>query len=140
MSVNVIRFKPGGAGEIVIAPSRAGPRLEVSLIDLEAEPFERRWGTRMFDAKMTAGGDIRLSGRFDASQTDKAREVLDGVSATCSVDFSNLEYISSAGLSVLLFTQKRLSRRGHCLRLKNLNPHIRQVFEYAGFDLVFEID
>jgi anti-sigma B factor antagonist len=93
----------------------------------------------MFDAKMTEGGHIRLSGRFDASQVDKARSVFDGVNSTCIVDFSDLEYISSAGLSVLLLTQKRLSQGGHSLKLKNLNVHIRQVFEYARFDLIFEI-
>jgi len=94
----------------------------------------------MFDAKSTGAGEIRLSGRFDASQVEKARAVFDGVTATCVVDFSDLDYISSAGLSVLLFTQKRLGQAGHRLKLKNLNVHIRQVFEYARFDLIFEIE
>lgn len=93
----------------------------------------------MFEAKLTADGGIGLSGRFDASQVDKARAVFDSLTTTTIVDFSNLDYISSAGLSVLLATQKRLSQAGHGLKLKNLNVHIRQVFEYARFDLIFEI-
>jgi len=94
----------------------------------------------MFDAKLSGEGEILLRGRFDASQVDKARAVFDRVSATCSVDFRDLEYISSAGLSVLLGTQKRLSQTGHCLKLKNMNPHIRQIFEYARFDMLFDIE
>ena len=93
----------------------------------------------MFEAKRNAAGEIHLSGRFDASQVDKARAVFDEITTTCVVDFSNLDYISSAGLSVLLLTQKRLSQAGHSLKLKNLSIHIKQVFEYARFDLIFEI-
>lgn len=94
----------------------------------------------MFDANLTDGGEVRLSGRFDASQVDKARSVFDGIAMTCVVDFTNLDYISSAGLSVLLLTQKRLGQSGQCLKLRNLNVHIQQVFQYARFDMIFDIE
>jgi anti-sigma B factor antagonist len=93
----------------------------------------------MFDAKLTEGDEILLSGRFDASQVDKAKSVFDCITKTCTVNFKDLEYISSAGLSVLLLTQKRLSQCGYCLKLRNMNVHIRQVFEYARFDMIFDI-
>jgi anti-anti-sigma regulatory factor len=41
---------------------------------------------------------------------------------------------------VLLATQKRLSQTGHQLRLRKMNKHIREVFEYAGFNVIFEIE
>ena len=94
----------------------------------------------MFDAKISEGGEVILSGRFDASQVDKARSVFDRITTTSEVDLKDLEYISSGGLSVLLLTQKRLGQTGHCLKLKNMNPHIRQVFEYARFDMIFKIE
>ena len=94
----------------------------------------------MFDARLSEDGEVLLSGRFDASQVDKARSVFDRVTTTSSVDFKDLEYISSAGLSVLLLTQKRLGQTGHRLKLKNMNPHIRQVFEYARFNMIFKIE
>jgi anti-anti-sigma factor len=94
----------------------------------------------MFDARLTDSGEVMLSGRFDASQVDKARAAFDSVNATCVVNFKDLDYISSAGLSVLLVTQKRLSQSGHCLKLRNLNAHIRQIFEYARFDMIFDIE
>ncbi len=67
------------------------------------------------------------------------REVLGEVSGSIEVDFAKLDYISSAGLGVLLGTQKRLSGMGHALTLVNLNAHIREVFRIAGFDRVFNI-
>jgi anti-sigma B factor antagonist len=94
----------------------------------------------MFDARLSSDGQVVLCGRFDASQVEKARSVFDQVATTCEVDFKDLEYISSAGLSVLLLTQKRLGQAGHCLKLRNMNPHIRQVFEYARFDMIFDIE
>lgn len=93
----------------------------------------------MFDAKVNQSGDVLLSGRFDAGQVDKAKAVFDEIEQSCVVDFKDLEYISSAGLSVLLATQKRLNDSGKSLKLINLNKYIRDVFRYAGFDTIFEI-
>jgi anti-sigma B factor antagonist len=94
----------------------------------------------MFRIDLRDNGELALTGRFDAAQVENARTVFDKVDRTCSVDFANLDYISSGGLSVLLATQKRLSETGHQLRLKNMSSHIREVFKYAGFDLIFEIE
>ena len=93
----------------------------------------------MFEAELKNNNDIKLTGRFDASQVENAKEVFNSVTSSCEVDFTNLEYISSAGLSVLLVTQKRLSGSENSLKLTNMNKHIRDVFRYAGFDTVFEI-
>ena len=94
----------------------------------------------MFRIDSREDGEIALVGRFDAAQVDAASSVFDKIESTCSVDFANLDYISSGGLSVLLAAQKRLSETGHQLRLKHMNRHIREVFKYAGFDTIFEIE
>jgi anti-sigma B factor antagonist len=94
----------------------------------------------MFDIEINEKGDVILSGRFDASQVEKAKPVFNDINASKTVDFSNLDYISSAGLSILLTTQKRLKDNGYQLILKNMNKHIREVFQYAGFDMVFQIE
>jgi len=93
----------------------------------------------MFKIKMTPGNDIILSGRLDSLHSEKAMNIFEQVQETVTVDFENLEYISSAGLGVLIATQKRLENSGHQLKLKNLNKHIREIFGYAGFDMIFEI-
>ena len=55
------------------------------------------------------------------------------------VDFAGLDYISSAGLGVLLAAQKKLGEQGKSLRLINVKGHIRDVFHFSGFDQIFEI-
>jgi anti-anti-sigma factor len=93
----------------------------------------------MFEIKRDDDGTVSLQGRLDASQIDNARAVLDQLTESCEVDFAELSYISSAGLGLLFGTQKRLVDRGGGLTLLNLSPHIREIFQIAGFDNIFEI-
>ncbi|HEY8131672.1 MAG TPA: STAS domain-containing protein [Thermoanaerobaculia bacterium] len=93
----------------------------------------------MFDIREGTNHDLILSGRFDASQVERARGVFLSLNEGKTVDFAQLDYISSAGLGVLLAAQKRLSQRGQSLRLINVNSHIRDVFRFSGFDQIFEI-
>lgn len=94
----------------------------------------------MLTVTVKEDGEIVLAGRFDASQVDTAREFFDRVNTTCRVNFQDLEYISSAGLGVLLKTQKRLSETGHSLVLTHITKFVRDVFRIARFDLVFRIE
>ena len=93
----------------------------------------------MFEIRLSDEGEVVMSGRLDAAQCDKALQFLDSAPAARVVDLAALEYISSAGLGVLLKTQKRLMAGGQGLRLVNANKHIRDIFKYAGFDRIFEI-
>lgn len=81
-----------------------------------------------------------MAGRFDHLQGPAAEEFLDRVDASVVVDFKELEYISSAGIGVLLKTQKRLRTSGQALKIVNPNPHIQNVFRYAGLIEIFQMD
>ncbi|HXV12679.1 MAG TPA: STAS domain-containing protein [Candidatus Krumholzibacteria bacterium] len=94
----------------------------------------------MFDIRRGTNGVILLTGRFDAAHVERVRDELNSVTQSCTVDFTDLDYISSAGMGVLLGTQKRLAGSGHSLKLVNLNRHIREIFRIAGFDNVFFIE
>ncbi len=94
----------------------------------------------MLEISVGANDEIILSGRFDASQVEKARQFFFALPAGRVVDLSGLDYISSAGLGILLATQKRLIDTGEGLRLVNARAHIRDVFHFSGFDQVFTID
>ena len=85
-------------------------------------------------------GEIVVKGRLDAAQTEKAEAFLDTVSGSAVLDFAGLDYVSSAGLGVLLKTQKRLMEAGGGIKLINVNPHIHNIFRYSGFDHIFEIE
>jgi anti-anti-sigma factor len=94
----------------------------------------------MFDICRGNNGEVILSGRLDAAQVDRVREEMKSIQTSCVVDFGPLDYISSAGMGVLLGVQMRLSDAGHALTLRNLNRHIREIFRIAGFDNVFRIE
>lgn len=94
----------------------------------------------MFKIDFNDSGEVCLSGRLDAAQAPKAQEFLDRVPGECVLDMRYLEYISSAGLGVLLKTHKRLMSGSGGLKLVNVNTHINDIFRYSGFDKLFEID
>jgi anti-anti-sigma factor len=85
-------------------------------------------------------GSVVVSGRLDAAQSPVAQAFLDKVDGTVTLDCTALEYISSAGLGVLLKTQKRLVASGGKLRLTGVSRHLQDIFGYSGFDQLFEIE
>ena len=84
-------------------------------------------------------GAVVIEGRLDAAQAATAQSFLDGVSGSVVLDCTALDYLSSAGLGVLLKTQKRLKAAAGALRLTGVNRHVHDIFRYAGFDQIFEI-
>jgi len=94
----------------------------------------------MFDIHMGEDGRVKLSGRLDASQAERAQKVLRDVEGSVTADCSELDYVSSAGISVILELHKRVTGSGHELRLVGMNPRVRTVFVYTGLDKVLKID
>lgn len=94
----------------------------------------------MFDIEYGDNGEVVCSGRLDAAQCEKAQSFMDGIGEARTLDFTALEYISSAGLGVLLKTQKRLAVSGDGLKIINVNNHIYDVFRYSGFHAIFDIE
>jgi len=93
----------------------------------------------MFEIGFNEQGEVTVSGRLDASQAARAQEFLDRAIDACVLDLSSLEYISSAGLGVLLRTHKRLLAADSGLELVKVNKHINDIFRYSGFDKLFVI-
>lgn len=94
----------------------------------------------MFEIRVGQQDVVEMAGRLDAAQCDKALQFLDSIPPPRVIDLAGLEYVSSAGLGVLLKAQKRAMAGGRGLRLVNVNRHIFDIFRYAGFDKVFEIE
>ncbi|MBR4383479.1 MAG: STAS domain-containing protein [Selenomonadaceae bacterium] len=78
---------------------------------------------------------VALIGRLDAVtalELDKDLSAsLDGV-ADLTVDLAEIEYVSSAGLRILLKLQKRMDRQG-AMRIKNIRENVREVLDMTGF-------
>lgn len=93
----------------------------------------------MLELKVQDGGVVRLIGRLDAAEAGWAQKVLDPVPGPVTLDCEALDYISSAGISVILMTHRRLLAAGSTLTIVGLNPRVRSVFTLANLDKVFDI-
>jgi anti-sigma B factor antagonist len=85
-------------------------------------------------------------GRIDQSNADVFEEKLAPHLARCTggedrliVDLSGLEYISSAGLRVLMLAGKQSKAQGGTLLLTGLQPLVQEIFEISRFTMVFGI-
>ncbi len=81
-----------------------------------------------------------LSGRLDASTAEQLEAELNKISSAITLELSKLNYISSAGLGVLLAAQQRLSEVSADLKIIGLQPQVRHVFEVVGFDKIFNLE
>jgi anti-anti-sigma factor len=88
----------------------------------------------MIQIERREDGTLAFSGRLDASQAEAADAALSEAEGGVVVDIADLEYISSAGIGILLKHYKRLSEAGGSLRLAHATPHVRNVFHFAGLD------
>ena len=78
---------------------------------------------------------LALEGRLDTTTSPDLEEALtaslDGVTELV-FDFSKLDYLSSAGLRVLLSAQKRMNKQGS-MKLRHVNDTVKEVFDITGF-------
>ncbi len=85
---------------------------------------------------------VALTGRLDTTTAPdlerELKESLDGVTALV-IDMSALEYISSAGLRVLLSAQKTMNKQGE-MKVTHVNETIMEIFEVTGFSDILTIE
>jgi anti-anti-sigma factor len=86
----------------------------------------------VLDLKLREGGVVALAGRLDASESDRALVELNRLPGPLTLDCTELDYISSAGISVIVQTYKRLSSQGQVLAFTGMAPRVKNVFVYAG--------
>ena len=91
----------------------------------------------MFEIRPQEDNRFSVLGRWDATQTNRASVVLDTLEGSALLDLAGLEYISSAGIGVLVKTQLRLQERGEGLTLINVQQRVRTVFHFAGLEEFF---
>ena len=89
---------------------------------------------------------VAANGRVDYTNAEEFRTALMPHLQNCGssghkvvLDFSRLEYISSAGLRVLMIAAKDVRSRKGSLLAVALQPVVREIFEISRFTLVFEI-
>ena len=84
---------------------------------------------------------LAIAGRLDTSTAPKLEETLkesyDGVTELV-FDLAKLEYISSAGLRILLTAQKKMNKQGS-MKVLNVGEEIMEIFEITGFTDILNI-
>lgn len=85
---------------------------------------------------------VALTGRLDtttAPELESAlKESMEGIKVLI-LDFAGLEYLSSAGLRVLLAAQKTMNKQGSMV-IRNVNDTIQEVFEITGFADILTVE
>lgn len=66
--------------------------------------------------------------------------IVNGGMRNLVLDFSALDYISSAGLRMVLVVAKRLKQEGGQLVLCGMQPHVREVFDISGFLAILNVE
>jgi len=86
---------------------------------------------------------VKLAGRFDSSAAPSAETEFNAALGSgaphLAIDMTGLDYISSAGLRVLLVMAKKVQQAAGKVALFGLNPNVREVFSVSGFDTIFTI-
>ena len=86
---------------------------------------------------------LSVKGRIDTITSQELdKEINDelGNFDSLIMDFSDLEYISSAGLRVLIATQKKLKPDNIPFVIKNVNDAVREILRMSGFDKILKIE
>ena len=85
---------------------------------------------------------VNIAGRLDTTTAPQLeaefKQSITGVEKLV-LDFAKLEYLSSAGLRVLLKTQKVMNKQGEMI-IKNVNDTINEIFEVTGFIDILTIE
>ena len=97
------------------------------------------------EIKKTLNGNellVAVEGRLDTTTApqleENVRSSIDGINSLV-FDFEKLEYISSAGLRVLLAMQKIMNKQGS-MTIRNVNETVMEVFEVTGFVDILTIE
>ena len=91
--------------------------------------------TKSYDEKELT---LSVEGRIDTiTSQDLDKEINDefGNFNSLIMDFADLEYISSAGLRVLIATQKKLKSEDIPFVIKNVNDTVGEIFRMSGFNI-----
>lgn len=86
---------------------------------------------------------ILINGRVDTYTAPELETAINdelGNFDSLILDFTNLEYISSAGLRVLVATQKKAKKEDFTLTIKNVNATVNEILRMSKFDKILNIE
>ena len=87
---------------------------------------------------------LKFTGNLDTNTAPEAENqvnaLLEDGATKILIDFKDLNYISSAGLRVLLATAKKMMTTGGTLKICSLNKTVQEVFDISGFSTILSLE
>ena len=87
--------------------------------------------------------NISIEGRLDTTTAPELENEISGAFEginQVNLDFTTLEYISSAGLRIILGMQKQMNRQGGAMTVRNVSAEIMEIFDVTGFSDILTIE
>jgi uncharacterized protein (TIGR02172 family) len=98
-------------------------------------------GLNILPSHASSPNVLRLTGRLDHETCDSlAAAIENAADGSLALDMSGCEYVSSAGLRVLLIAHQNLTRKGHALSLLNVTPLVFSVFDVTGLNQILRLE
>ena len=86
---------------------------------------------------------VKIEGRIDSTNADQFQQALaplmEGECPDIEIDCSGMTYTSSQGLRAFLLLQKSVMARNGNMVMRNMNPHVKEVFDITGFSNIITI-
>lgn len=86
--------------------------------------------------------EVKIEGRIDANTSPELEKIITNLiesgDENIVINFADVNYISSSGLRVFLVAAKMLDPKGIKLKFTNMQDYIQEVFDIAGFTVIFE--
>lgn len=85
---------------------------------------------------------LRLEGRLETSTAPELQEIVENMPddiEELQIDMEKLEYVSSAGLRVLLAASKKMKAKSGTMSIHHVNEEVMEVFEITGFKEILDI-
>ena len=86
---------------------------------------------------------ILVKGRLDtltSPQLESELEPLLGKAGSLTIDMSGVDYLSSAGLRLILTLQKHFKKEGGSFKLRNIQPGVREILRMTGFLKILSVE
>jgi anti-anti-sigma factor len=138
--VDEVEYQWKGRRNVVVLTKRLEGRATRAT---QAYPGGRSMEISTRTASGTSVTIVAITGNLDSNTSPQAQQALDAILAggakKVAIDFSALDYVSSAGLRVMLGTAKKLTATGGALRTFGLNASVREVFDISGFSTILAV-
>jgi uncharacterized protein (TIGR02172 family) len=99
----------------------------------------RRMGLEIVVCQNLTPTVLRLAGRIDNETSASLAAAIERTDGAITLDMADCEYVSSAGLRVLLIAHRDLARKGYALSLANVSALVFSVFEVTGLDQILRL-